>query len=95
MAIDKGKRLAAERIGQVFGLGDALGAAKDVGPTASVRDVGMRPAEEAEKFVKAAIGRPEALPRAEVPFADDPRRVAGPLQPLGQRRFVAGQAEGF
>ncbi len=95
VAIDEGERLAAEGIGQVFGLGDALGAAEDFGPTASVRDVGMRAAEEAEEFVKAALGRPEALPRAEVPFADDARRIAGPFEPFGQRRFVAGQAEGF
>ena len=54
----------------------------------------MRPAEEAEELVEARVrsaGSPSRVPRCHLPTM--PGRVAGRLEPLGQRLFVADQAE--
>jgi len=53
----------------------------------------MRPAEEAEVFVEAALQRVELRLVAEVRFAEPARRVAGLLEAIGQGRFLQGKAK--
>ena len=93
--IDKGDCFAAEGVGQVGGFVDALGAAQDfvVATPAVRRGRGAAPPRKPKNSSNPRSGGRSPSLRAEVPFADHPGRIAGRLEPLGERLFVADQAE--
>src|SRR5262249_28666184 len=84
--VDEGGRLAGQDVGQVAVDLDPLLAAVDraAGFIVGV-EVRMSAAQEAEVLAEAAAQRVELVLLAEVPFADQPRGVAGRLEPVGDR----------
>src|SRR5437762_12434935 len=86
--LDEFNRFAAEGVGEIFLFIDLLRAAKN----ALIVEIIVRAAEEAKKFVEAALVWMKLRLRAEVPFADESRGVAGRFEPRGDRRFGHGQA---
>src|ERR1700733_11622645 len=92
--VDESHGFAAESVGQVGGLVDALGATHDfVVATPAFAEVRMGAAEEAEELIEPAFGRPQSFLGAQMPFADHSGRIAGRLQPFGESFFVADEAE--
>ena len=91
MLLDERDRLAGERIGQVLLFFDWLVAAED-GRTLT-GEIRVCAAEEAEELVEAALLRTESIAAAQVPLADQAGRIAGRLQPIGNRRFRKRQSK--
>ena len=85
--LDERHRLASEGVREVLLLVGRLLAAEDAGRA----EVIVRAAQEAEELVKPAPLRVEFGRRAEMPFADQPGRIPGRLQAIGQRRLGQGQ----
>ena len=58
-----------------------------------VREIAVSAAEEAEELVEAALLRMKLRRAAQVPLADQAGRVAGRLEPIGDRGFRERQAD--
>jgi hypothetical protein len=91
VALDERDRLATDGISQIGRFLDRLGSPEDVG--APLGEVGVGSAEEPEELVEASLLRVELRGPAEVPLADEPRRVPGRFEAVGQGRLRQREAE--
>ena len=84
-------RLAAEGIGQIVVLFHSITTAQDrlgLPVCRAATKYGWAPAEETKELVEAAFERMEPRREAQVPFADDARRIAGGFDGAGHGAFA-------
>jgi hypothetical protein len=92
-ALNETHRLIRELVGEILRRLNRLAVANDRIVVRLARQIGPRPAEEAEVIIEPALMRSQTFFEADVPFADHARGIACGLQLLRQRRNLARQAE--